>query len=671
MPASTSAGASRPGSCGAPAAEPLAEPLAVGLGGSVWAYHRASPDASVIRLCLALALAASAAAAQPADSAGAARDSAARAAVRAGDSLVTARDTAAVAGSAVEVLSDSAAARLDSVAVAALTDTTATVSDALGEGVEVALLGRTLFRVFSGLGTVSAQERAARLSDRIADLAQSREVDPATLRVVDGRTLTTIQVGELIVMTVTDGDAEALGLSRTEAARRYRGLITEGVARYREQSTIRGVLWGLGYTALALLALVLALRAVRRAFEWADERTAALRRRTIRGVRVGSLEVVGKNQVSRFGRAVAGLVRLSVSLVLVYFFLTFALGRFAWTQTWSENLLDAALTPLRQLGALLLASVDNVIAILVIVVVVRYTIRVSDYLFSRVASGEAELTGFHADLADPTRKIVKFLLVMMGVMLVYPYTPISDNRGFQGLTVFFGLLISLGSSTAISNMVAGIVLTYTRAFRIGDRVRVGETFGDVVEKSFLVTRIRTPKNEDISVPNAGVLSNHIVNYSRMAREGSGVVLHTEVTIGYDVPWPQVHRLLMAAGRATTGVEPEPPPFVLQTGLGDFSVAYQLNVYTREVTRMARIYSDLHQHIQDEFAEADIEILSPTYHARRDAPSTVPDVAAVQDEADRLAALAPARETDGADRHEPPPAVVPDVSLPKFLRGDGE
>ncbi|WP_420455740.1 mechanosensitive ion channel family protein [Rubrivirga sp.] len=577
----------------------------------------------------------------------------------------TAADSAAVAGgSAVETLSDSAAAQLDSAAVAALADTAATVTDALEEGVDVGLLGRTLFQVWGGLGNFSPEQRAERLSERLADLAQSREIDPEALRIVDGNTLTTIQVGDVIVMTVTDEDAAALGLTRTQAAERYRGLIVEGVVTYREQATLRGVLWGLAYSALALLVLVLALRALGRLFAWLDARTLSTRERYLRGVRIGTLEVVGKDQVARFGRVLVGLTRVALSLVLVYTFLTFVFGQFAWTQSWSENLLEAALTPLRQLAALLLSSIDNVIAILVIIVVVRWIMRISDYLFMRVSRGEAELKGFHAELADPTRKIVKFFLIVMGIMLIYPYTPIADNRGFQGLTVFFGLLISLGSSTAISNMVAGVVLTYTRAFRVGDRVRVGEAFGDVVEKSFLVTRIRTTKNEDISVPNANVLSNHIVNYSAMARDGSGVILHTEVTIGYDVPWPRVHQLLTQAARDTVGVEPEPPPFVLQTGLGDFSVAYQLNAYTKEVTRMARLYSDIHQHIQDRFAEAEIEILSPTYEAYREGPSTVPDAAALRDVAGRRAATTPISATDGADAApETDPADLPDVELP--------
>ena len=605
------------------------------------------------------------AAAQPADSLAEADSLALDSTVVADSSVV---DT--VAGAAVETLSDSAAAELDSAAVAALADTTASVAEALGEGVDVTLFGRTLFQVYGGLGDFGPEERAERLSVRLGDLAQSREIDPEALRVVDGRTLTTLQVGDVIVMTVTDEDANALGLRRTLAATQYRERIVEAVARYREQATLRGVLWGLAYSLIALVVLVVALRLLGRLFGWLDQRTAAMRRQYLRGIKIGTLEVVGRDQVSRFGRMLVGLFRLSLSLVLVYTFLTFAFSQFAWTQEWGENLLDAALTPLRQLGAVLVSSVDNVIAILVIIVVIRWIVQISDYLFSRVASGEAELAGFHAELADPTRKIVKFVLIVMGIMLIYPYTPIASNRGFQGLTVFFGLLISLGSSTAISNMVAGIVLTYTRAFRIGDRVRIGEAFGDVVEKSFLVTRIRTTKNEDISVPNANVLSNQIVNYSAMARDGSGVILHTEITIGYDVPWPRVHQLLTQAARETVGVEADPPPFVLQTGLGDFSVAYQLNAYTKEVTRMARLYSDLHQHIQDQFAEAGVEILSPTYGAYREGPSTVPDAAALRNVGDRLAATAPVSDTDGADAPPEPeaPPEVPGVELPSFLTG---
>ena len=581
------------------------------------------------------------------------------------DSLRTA---VPVAADSVRELEGRAAASLDSAAVAALADTTATLAEALGEGTDVRLFGKTLFQIYGGLGDVSLERRTERLSARLEDLARNRDVDPARLRVVDGNDLTTILVDDVILMSVTDDDARALGRSRPDAAVQYREAIVAAVVAYREQATLRGVLEGIAKSAAAFLLLLLTLRGLRGAYAWLGRRTAVLRGQLVRPVRIGTLEVVGRDQVAGAGRLVSRLSRLAVSLVFVYIFLTFAFGQFAWTQSWSENLLEAALSPLRSLGALLVASVDNVIAILVILAVVRWIIRLSDYLFLRVARGEAEIGGFHAELADPTRKITKFILVVMGAMLIYPYTPIADNRGFQGLTVFFGLLLSLGSSTAISNMVAGVVLTYTRAFRVGDRVRVGETFGDVVEKSFLVTRVRTPKNEDVSVPNANVLSGFIVNYSRMAREGSGVILHTEVTIGYDVPWPTVHQVMRQAALDTAGVEAEPAPFVLQKGLGDFSVAYELNAYTREVTRMARLYSDLHQHMQDRFAEAGIEILSPTYEAHRDGPSTLPDLGALHDAHARAEVRPEAKATDGADVAEPEAVDLAPLPPPPTLLG---
>lgn len=583
------------------------------------------------------------------------------------DSVAVAPDSAAA--DTAGVLAELSGAELDSAAVEALGDTSTTVAEVFGEGVSVSFFGRPLFEIWGGLGPYLPEKRAELLGARLEDLARNRDVDPAALRIVSGRALTTLQVGGVIVMTVTDGDAAALGVPRSEAAAGYRQAVIEGVEEYREQATLRGVVRSAGI-ALALLALLaLALRGLGWAFRWIDQRTAAHRRLLIRPVRIGTLEVVGRDQVAGFGRGLAGLLRLALSLVLVYVFLTTVFGLFPWTQSWSENLLNAAISPLRRLGLVLLSSVDNVIAIVVIIVAVRWLMRLSDYLFVRVEHGEVELAGFHAELADPTRKIAKFLLGILAVMLIYPYTPIVDSPVFQGLTVFLGILFSLGSSTAIANVVAGVVLTYSRAFRIGDRVRVGDTFGDVVEKSFLVTRIRTPKNEDISVPNATVLSGHIVNYSVMAREGSGVVLHTEVTIGYDVPWPLVHRLLAEAALDTAGVAADPPPFVLQTALGDFSVAYQLNAYTREVGRMARIYSDVHQHIQDRFAEAGVEILSPTYHARRDGPSTLPDLDALR--ALRAEAARPATPTDGADAAPPPVrADVPAVRPPRFLSGLG-
>jgi small-conductance mechanosensitive channel len=200
--------------------------------------------------------------------------------------------------------------------------------------------------------------------------------------------------------------------------------------------------------------------------------------------------------------------------------------------------------------------------------------------------------------------------------VIFPYLPGSGTPAFQGVGVFVGLMISLGSAGAIGNLVSGIVLTYTRSFSVGDRVRIADTTGDVVGHGLLSTKIVTIKNEEITIPNGAILGNHIVNYTELA-EGQGLILHTGVTIGYDVPWRTVHELLIDAARATAGVLSEPEPFVLQTGLDDFYVRYEINAYTREPRRMATIYSELHQSIQDRFFAAGVEIMSPHYSSLRD------------------------------------------------------
>jgi small-conductance mechanosensitive channel len=200
---------------------------------------------------------------------------------------------------------------------------------------------------------------------------------------------------------------------------------------------------------------------------------------------------------------------------------------------------------------------------------------------------------------------------------MFPYIPGHSSPAFQGVSIFVGVLFSLGSAGAVSNIIAGVLLTYTRAFQIGDRIKIGDTFGDVLEKSLLATRIRTIKNEDVTVPNALVLSSHVVNFSSCAATG-GLILHTSVTIGYDAPWRKVHELLIAAALSTRGILKSPDPFVLQTALNDFYVTYEINAYTDEPVRMVSVYAELHQNIQDSFNEAGVEICSPHFAAVRDA-----------------------------------------------------
>jgi small-conductance mechanosensitive channel len=252
----------------------------------------------------------------------------------------------------------------------------------------------------------------------------------------------------------------------------------------------------------------------------------------------------------------------------------------------------------------------------VIVVLTRIVLRVVRAGFRELEVGRVSISGFYPDWARPTYNIVRLLVIALAGVSIFPYLPGSGSSAFQSISIFVGVLVSLGSSSAVANAVAGVILTYMRPFSVGDRIRSGDAEGMVVAKNLLVVRLRTDKNEEVTLPSATVLGAHVTNYSARARR-EGLLVHTAVTIGYTEPWRKVHALLLAAARGSPGLVDEPGPFVLQTALDDFYVHYQLNAYCRDPVPLPAILAALHERIQDQFAAAGVEIMSPHYTALRD------------------------------------------------------
>lgn len=315
----------------------------------------------------------------------------------------------------------------------------------------------------------------------------------------------------------------------------------------------------------------------------------------------------------------AALVRAMHGLLAAAVLWAWALALFSLlpgTRELARLLLAHALDPLRSAGTAMLDYLPRLLFIVTVGFIAFALIRITRFGFAELGKQTIRLPGFPPEWAAPTYRIVRFLLIAFAAVMAFPYLPGAGTPAFEGISIFLGVLFSLGSSGAVSNLVAGTILTYTHAFRIGDRVRIADTEGDVVGRALLATRIRTIKNVDVTVPNARVLAEHIVNYSAAA-EGPGLILHEQVTIGYDVPWRRVHELLIEAARQTGHVLQDPTPYVLQSGLDDFYARYTINAYTREPNGMAGIYSELRANIQDTFHHAGIEITSAHYTALRD------------------------------------------------------
>jgi small-conductance mechanosensitive channel len=482
-------------------------------------------------------------------------------------------------------------------------------------GVPVTVFGREVFKIFSPLGTLSPEERAERIGKAIEQLAEEG-VNADSITIVDSKSLTIVRVENRNVLTVTDGDALAQETTRQTLAETKAHELRKFLMEYQEEMSLKRILINLAIATVVLaalfglFALISFLTEISR--KWIKKNLLAW----LPTLKFRDLEILTTRQALLILTSLIGFIGFVLKFIATYIALTIIFQRFIWTRTWAEGLLNLVLSPAVDLLKKFFDYIPNLIAIAVIVFVFRLLIRFSDSVFERIAEGKLTFDNFYVEWADPTRKIVKFVLILFAVILIYPYTPIAASTAAQGISIFVGVLFSLGSTSAIGNVIASIVLNYTRSFRIGDTVRIGDIMGEVVEKTALVMRIRTRYNEEVSIPNATVVGSNVINFSEAARRGEMLILHSTVTIGYDVPWQTVHQLLIDAALATEDIEKEPRPFVFQLSLNDNYPVYEINAYTKKPSLWLDTYTKLHANIQDKFNEAGVEILSPSYHVNR-------------------------------------------------------
>ncbi|MDQ6887953.1 MAG: mechanosensitive ion channel family protein [Gemmatimonadota bacterium] len=480
----------------------------------------------------------------------------------------------------------------------------------------VVLRGDTLFYLYGALGPFTGQQRAAAATARLAELASVRRWTTDSVVAVTRAGFSELSAGSDVLMTVLDADAAPLGKPRELVARQYAATLSRALVAAERQLSARAILIDVGYAALTSFALLVALWLLHLAFPRVYRRLEAVRQSRVPSLRIQQLELLSASGLARALLVIARTLRIAITLLLLYVYVPLVLSFFPWTEALSRRIVGYAVTPLAAAWSSFVGFVPNVFYLLVIVLITRYALKLVHSIFRAIESGAITLDRFYPEWAEPTYKIARVLVLAFAAVISFPYLPGAHTDAFKGVSIFFGVLFSLGSSSAIGNIVAGIVLTYTRAFEPGDRVKIGDAIGDVTERTLLVTRLRTIKNVEVTIPNGTVLASHVLNYTRLAG-ARGLVLHTTVTIGYDAPWRTVHGLLLAAAGRTEHALADPAPFVLQTSLDDFYVSYELNVHTARADVMAATYSALHANIQDAFNDAGVEIMSPHYGALRD------------------------------------------------------
>ncbi len=481
----------------------------------------------------------------------------------------------------------------------------------------------TLFNIYTKSGAFGPEERAIRISHRLENLLDDDFLTLDSLRISESDFTTDIIYKDVVIIGITDLDAMIYGKTRHQLAEDYLLTIKSSLAKAREDQSLVKLLTRIGLVLLIIGGVWFLIRMILKIHTKLELFITSNKDKWLKSLSYKDYTFLSAEQELKLVYFVLKLIKWILIILAVYLVIPLIFSIFPFTRGWADTLLTLIWSPFKGILNSIWDFVPNLFTIIVIVVVMRYFMRFIRYIFTEIEAEKLVISGFHADWAMPTFSIVKFLLYAFMFVLIFPYLPGSDSNIFRGVSVFIGVLFSLGSSSAIANIIAGIVITYMRPFKIGDRIKLGDMTGVVIEKTLLVTRLRTIKHEEITIPNSSVLSGNTINYSTNIKN-EGLIIHTTVTIGYDVPWKDMHQALIDAALQTPEIQKQPQPFVLQTSLDDFYVSYQINAYVKNVNGLAGIYSGLHQNIQDVCNERGIEIMSPHYRALRDGnTSTIP------------------------------------------------
>lgn len=484
----------------------------------------------------------------------------------------------------------------------------------------VVIEGDTLYYIYAKRGGVSPRERAASVASMVLSLGKQFSLNPDSVYTESTDITTELMYKDKVIASFTDLDGLWENTTRDELASQRRLIIVNKLYELQKEYGLMQLLKRIFFFVLVIAIQILLIWGTVWLYRRGKARILRLKDSTLKAISIRDYELFDTQKQVRILTLLANLVKYIFIFIQLIFSIPIIFSIFPQTEDLAYKIFSYIWNPIKKIGISIIDYIPDLFTIIIIWLAIRYLVKGVEYLANEIKSEKLKISGFYPDWAHPTYQIVRFLLYAFMIAMVYPYLPGSDSGIFQGVSVFVGLIVSLGSSSVIGNIMAGMVITYMRPFKIGDRIKLNDTVGNVMEKTPLVTRIKTPKNEIVTIPNSFIMSSHTVNYSSSARD-YGLIIHSEVSFGFEIHWKIVHDLLINAALKTPGVSEEPKPFVLETSLHDFYVMYQINAYIKDANKLAQIYSDLHQNILDGANEAGIELLSPHYYAKRDGSET--------------------------------------------------
>jgi len=486
----------------------------------------------------------------------------------------------------------------------------------------VTLDNKTLFSFNSNIPGIPPKARAERITKTLEKIANDYSVDSNSIEAINAEGNVVIFSKDEWIMTVTPGDAKIAKETIESLAQSYLKKIQDSIDQYREKRSPEQKLLGIIKTFISTVAFLMILGFINFIFPKIHKYTHTYKVLLFKPLRIQNWQILSAEKQAELFWKLLQTIRLLLILVLLYIYIPLVLSFFPATERFSRSAFESFHSSLELTWTSFIKYLPNLFHILIICVFTYYVVRLSYAVFQALEKGILVIPGFYRDWAKPTYKLTSFLIWAIGTAIAFPYLPGFNSPAFQGVSIVLGAIVTFGGASTISNIFGGFVTIYTRAFQLGDMITIGEYSGVVIEKSILSTRICTPNNEIITIPNSTIVASSIKNFSASSRDmNRPLILHTTVTLGYDLPWRKIHQALISAALATNDILQDPTPVVWQTSLDDFYVSYELRVHTNKPLNFKIIYAQLHQNIQDKCNEVGIEIMSPHYSALRDGNQT--------------------------------------------------
>ncbi|MBX3149640.1 mechanosensitive ion channel family protein [Candidatus Obscuribacterales bacterium] len=488
----------------------------------------------------------------------------------------------------------------------------------------VVIKGKRLFVFYAVVDGLTPTERAERTGQVLRQIAEGLDFNPNKVVTAETPAGTDLLYGGIRIATVTTEDARIAQSSTYKLAHDFASKIRVALAQRIEETTASDLAAGIGLSVLATVILLLTIALISKIAIGACGKLESWRGTKIKAIKIQQAELIGANVLVDILLTSVKFSQIALLLLITAVYVLQVLNFFPRTRSLSTALAANAMAPIVVAIDATLEYLPSMFTLVMICLTTYAVISFARFFFDAIRDRTIHFADFDPDWAEPSYKLARFVIIAFALMVALPYLPGWESPAFKQVGLVLGVLVSLGSSGVVSNVMAGAVLTYTNAFKIGDRIMIGECTGDVVQKNLFVTKIRSVKNEVVSVPNGQILNSNVINYSTMGVLGQ-LILHTTVTIGYEEPYEKIEKLLVSAALETPGILHTPAPFMLQTSLDDYYVSYQVNAYTDRANEMQQIYSHLHAKIQDKFNEAMVEIMSPQFMSLRDGnDSSIPE-----------------------------------------------